>query len=300
MGKERPWCSKGFPVIALLLVGIMLSPEHLSAKPMKEAATFSRSNGRLVASNTYAVQFAEFHGAISGESNLLVAGPLLDVTEPTMLIAGLVVLIILLAASVALVMSHRATRHLEQEIEAKTEELRESHEKLQTTLDHLEAAHAFLQTIIDGVAEPIMVVGADYEIRLMNRAARNSIHGENHLSEPRFCYQVSHHELAPCKGTGYPCPMEQVRESGQPATFLHEHFRQDGERRFVEVIASPLLGGDGSFQGIIEAVRDITARITPEGVPVRSSEEFASDQLEQFSSRVVESIQDFFSRHPTE
>jgi len=36
----------------------------------------------------------------------------------------------------------------------------------------LDAAHAFLQSVIDGVAEPIMVIGTDYRVKLMNRAGR--------------------------------------------------------------------------------------------------------------------------------
>lgn len=52
--------------------------------------------------------------------------------------------------------------------------------------------------------------------------------------------------------------MEQVRATGEPVTVVHEHFRADGERRVVEVIASPLWREGGVFRGIIECTRDIT------------------------------------------
>jgi signal transduction histidine kinase len=72
----------------------------------------------------------------------------------------------------------------------------------------------------------------------------------------------------------HPCPLEQVRESGQPVTMVHEHYQADGERRLVEVIASPLWGADGAFQGVIESVRDITER------------ERAAEALQQYTERL--------------
>ncbi len=38
--------------------------------------------------------------------------------------------------------------------------------------EKLESAHAFQQSIMDGVAEPIMVIGTDYRVMEANRAAR--------------------------------------------------------------------------------------------------------------------------------
>jgi signal transduction histidine kinase len=140
--------------------------------------------------------------------------------------------------------------------------------------DSLEAAHTFEQSIIDGVPEPIMVIGADYRIHLMNRAAREFASGSSGTAKPSFCYQVSHQCQAPCKGIGHPCPLEQVRESGQPVTVVHEHCHANGERRFVEVIAAPLWGAHGAFQGIIESMRDITERVQ------------AQEALQQYAERL--------------
>ena len=124
----------------------------------------------------------------------------------------------------------------------------------------LEAAYAFQQTIIDGVAEAIMVIGTDYRIELMNRAAREFASGGAGASEPSLCHQILHRRETPCDGMEHPCPLGQVRESGQVVTVVHERYQTNGERRFVEVIASPLWEADGTFQGIIESVRDITER----------------------------------------
>jgi signal transduction histidine kinase len=179
-------------------------------------------------------------------------------------VVGLSILIILLGASYALATSFRISKFLEEEVEAKTGELKESHQRLLTALDGLGAAHAFRQSVIDGVAEPIMVISADYQVRLMNRAAREFSTGGAVAAEPIFCYQISHQRQAPCKGMEHPCPLEQVRESGQPIRVVHDHHLANGERRHLEVIAAPLWEADGSFQGIIESMRDITERVQSE------------------------------------
>jgi signal transduction histidine kinase len=116
------------------------------------------------------------------------------------------------------------------------------------------------QTIIDGLAEPVMVIGTDYRVQLMNRAAREFSASAADASEPVLCYRISHHRDTPCAGTDHPCPLEQVRDSGRPVTVVHQHYQADGELRFVEVLASPLWGESGSLRGIIESNRDITER----------------------------------------
>ncbi len=128
----------------------------------------------------------------------------------------------------------------------------------------MEAAHEFQQAIIDGVPEPIMAIGEDYRVQVMNRAAREFSSEGTGSSKPLFCYQVSHRREAPCKGAGHPCPLEQVRATGQPVKVVHEHHQASGEWRFVEIIAAPLWGSDGSFQGIIESMRDVTERMRAE------------------------------------
>jgi Rrf2 family protein len=138
------------------------------------------------------------------------------------------------------------------------------HRKLLSFLDSLEAAHVFQQSIVDGLDEPIMVIGTDYRVQLMNRAASEFSATEVDPSTAVLCYQVSHRRNTPCDGTEHPCPLRQVRESGQSVTVVHEHYQASGERRIVELIASPLWGPDKVCQGIIESARDITERTQAE------------------------------------
>ena len=94
--------------------------------------------------------------------------------------------------------------------------------------------------------------------------------------------------------------MEQVRQSGQPVTVIHQHYQANGEPRFVEVVASPLWGADGIFQGIIESVRDITERRSAEKMLTQQAQALsqADDELKQFAFKVVKSLQDFFGKLP--
>lgn len=104
-----------------------------------------------------------------------------------------------------------------------------------------------------------MVIDTDYRVRLMNRAARefSQVVG---ATETLRCYEVSHRRDEPCGGTEHPCPLQQVRQSGQRVTVVHQHYQSGEHPRVVEVVATPLRGQDGSFQGIIESIRDITDR----------------------------------------
>jgi signal transduction histidine kinase len=138
----------------------------------------------------------------------------------------------------------------------------------------LESAQEFQQSVIDGVPDPIMVIGQDYRVKLMNRAARDFSSRVADASNLLFCYQVSHQREAPCRGTGHPCPLEQVRESGQPVTVVHEHYQADGEWHLVEIVAAPLWDADGAFQGIIESMRDVTERVR------------AQEALQQYTERL--------------
>jgi PAS domain-containing protein len=131
-------------------------------------------------------------------------------------------------------------------------------------LGNLEAAHAFQQSILDGATEPIMVIGTDYRVQLMNRAAREFSSESAGGPKAALCYRISHRREMPCVGTEHPCPLDRVHESGQPVTVVHERHRASGERRLVEVIAWPLWDESGAPEGIIESVRDVTERVRAE------------------------------------
>lgn len=128
----------------------------------------------------------------------------------------------------------------------------------------LMATQAFQQSILDGVADPIMVIDQEYNVKLMNRAAREFSSENDIPAQSMRCYQISHQRDTPCDGVEHPCPLEQACETRQQVTVLHEHYMANGENRLLEIIAAPFWGPDCTFQGIVESMRDVTERTRAE------------------------------------
>lgn len=131
---------------------------------------------------------------------------------------------------------------------------------------------AFLQSIIDGALDPLFVIAPDYKVLLMNNAAKAYLTDEDIEGKTLRCHQVSHHSDFPCSGSEHPCPLEEVRRTGQHAKTIHRHTLPNGEVRTLELLASPLWNRDGTLQAVIEASRDITERVEAEA-SLRGNEE---------------------------
>ncbi|WP_295451614.1 EAL domain-containing protein [uncultured Thiodictyon sp.] len=121
------------------------------------------------------------------------------------------------------------------------------------------AERQFLQAVVDGAADPLLVVSPDYRIMLMNTAARAAADrrgGTN--TQPLTCHLAMHGREAPCAGFEYPCPVREVLASGRVAKVVHRHREENAEEHAVELLASPLWGPQGEIIGVIESARDIT------------------------------------------
>jgi len=161
-------------------------------------------------------------------------------------------IILILCVFLAIVIFYRSKRLMEIDIQAR--------------IDSLAKECAFQQSILDGVAEPIMVVDTRYQVKMMNLSAREFYSGCTDDPISSFCYRVSHTRETPCDGIEHPCPLEKVRQTGEAVTVIHEHCQANGEHRLVEVIASPLWDARGAFTGIVESMRDVTERKREEQV----------------------------------
>lgn len=149
--------------------------------------------------------------------------------------------------------------------------------------EELETTQAFHQSILDGVADPIMVIDQEYKVKLMNRAALEFSSEDTNSTQSVHCYQISHQRDTPCDGMEHPCPLEQVRETHQHVAVLHEHYMANGENRLLEINAAPFFGPDGNFQGIVESMRDVTERTEAE-LELR----IQTDQIRALAARFTE------------
>lgn len=136
-------------------------------------------------------------------------------------------------------------------------------ERLKTERN-LEDQRDFLQSVVDGVVDPLMVISPDFKVMLMNKAAAAEVGKDDLDDRTFFCHQISHGSDKPCHGDEHPCPLLQVQQTGQPVTMIHNHVKLNGERKIVEVYASPLWNKDGSLMAVIEGARDITDRLQAE------------------------------------
>lgn len=115
----------------------------------------------------------------------------------------------------------------------------------------------FLRTILDSLTDSITIIGNDFRIKWMNRAAREIMPKD---PDGQFCYQLHHGRQFPCDEEYYPCPLKMLSESVEPRILVHEHIMLDGQKRFFEIMCTPLRGANGLVEGIVEVQRDITER----------------------------------------
>jgi PAS domain S-box-containing protein len=126
-------------------------------------------------------------------------------------------------------------------------------------LDHLH----FLQSVINGVTDPVLVIGTDMRVKLINQAAREFPVFRNesgNIPENSYCYRVLFGREQACAQVGRECPLMEVLETGKAVTVSQEITLKTGEHRHYELFASPLWGDKGDLLGIIEILRDVTER----------------------------------------
>ena len=124
----------------------------------------------------------------------------------------------------------------------------------------IESEQKFLKIIMDGVVDPIMVIGLDHQVLSMNAAAEANLPNWETPPGGWRCYQASHHINSPCSNGDHPCPLEEVKATRKPVTLVHRHNLKNGDARTYELSASPFFDKNDDLQGMIETSRDITDR----------------------------------------
>ena len=121
----------------------------------------------------------------------------------------------------------------------------------------------FLQTIIDSAADPVMAIGLDYELLLINQAAARLVRdgGSARVLQGQKCHQLFADSYRPCRDSRYPCPVRAVQAGGRAARLVHTPYHGNGVNNTFELEVSPLVNADGTLYGVIEVARDITDRL---------------------------------------
>jgi signal transduction histidine kinase len=77
----------------------------------------------------------------------------------------------------------------------------------------------------------------------------------------QYCYKISHGQSKPCRSPYHECPIELVWETGKPTQVTHVHAYDTGgkkQKRYLDIIASPIIDHQGNITAIIELMRDVT------------------------------------------
>ncbi len=125
----------------------------------------------------------------------------------------------------------------------------------------IEHERSFLQSVIDGAADPVMVIDMEYTLQLINAAACRLMQVDQHSAEGKKCYQLFSNRDRPCSSDRYPCPIQEIRKTGRRVTLIHNPFHGNRINNTFEIEASPFRDREGNIHGVVEVARDITDRL---------------------------------------
>ena len=121
-----------------------------------------------------------------------------------------------------------------------------------------------LQNLIDSISDSIMVIDRNYQVRMLNKTARDIHFNGSHPSENLLCHKLSHDKNEPCSGPEHKCPFTEVMNTGKSYTVIHQHLDSQGNTTPFEILASPIYNETGDIIGIVELARDISDRVAKE------------------------------------
>lgn len=118
-----------------------------------------------------------------------------------------------------------------------------------------------LQLIMNGIAEPIVVIDSDFKIKLSNPAFREFFGNNEDNIKNSFCYKTIYNRNEKCVSTPeYPCPLLHSFETQGKLYSIRKLMRSDSEERTIELLATPYYSADHNFKGTIQVLRDVTER----------------------------------------
>jgi len=147
-------------------------------------------------------------------------------------------------------------------------------DKARTTALGPPAGVDLLRLVFDRLEEPMVLIDPTFRIALSNRAARRIDPRLAEGGKGLLCCQVVHGRPTPCGDAQPACPLRQAFERGQAATLKHEQPAAGGEKRVLEVTASPIRDDDGRFWGVLQTVRDVTEPARTEYILSRARNEW--------------------------
>ncbi|MCJ7775500.1 MAG: PAS domain-containing protein, partial [Desulfobulbaceae bacterium] len=121
----------------------------------------------------------------------------------------------------------------------------------------------YTQIILDSLPYRIMVVNMDKTIERVNQTFLNEFNLTYEGVLGKYCYEVRYGLEKSCGESGYSCCLlylEEIKEKKLISTF-REFRGEKGEERVDVITVAPIYNERGDIVQIVEASRDVTARI---------------------------------------
>lgn len=139
--------------------------------------------------------------------------------------------------------------------------------------NQLEQSKEYTETVMDSIQDEILVVDREYRIIRSNQVAL--LHAKGPVTG-KFCHVLFHNSELPCWAAGEECPAKTVFLTGRTHQVTHLHTDLSGNRRFHDIVASPVRDASGNVIQVIELRRDVTERITHEEEISRKNRELVA------------------------
>ena len=129
----------------------------------------------------------------------------------------------------------------------------ELEDKLGGIQQQLADSQSFNQSVLDGVPDPAIIIGKDFQVTAINKAARKGLNGDGAGGAPLPCYRALHGRDTPCDPKEHPC----VLTTGESCKHIKKQVDADGTVKTVELRATPLYDENGEITGAVEVVHNL-------------------------------------------
>jgi len=128
------------------------------------------------------------------------------------------------------------------------------HRRTETQLtEQLGESEKFIRTLVDGIADPVMIIDEDFRVTTANKAARDSLCMDRDAGGPVHCYRAMHGLEEPCDPSQRPCALL----TGESSKEIQVVADEDGRQRVVEIRSTPLHDDNGKLTGVVEVTHDL-------------------------------------------
>ncbi|MCD4677217.1 MAG: PAS domain-containing protein [Desulfobacula sp.] len=110
------------------------------------------------------------------------------------------------------------------------------------------------------INEHVIVIGLDHKILDINETFLKNLGLTKDDVIGHYCYEITHRQSVPCSGKEHPCPLADVKKTGQPSKATYIHIDQNGNKQYLSISCYPLVEKD-KLKGVIELSKDITREI---------------------------------------